>query len=86
MLQFPRHNRFTVQVGDFFYFQGAFEGRWELAASAQQEKALLALEEFGAHLFDGIIDPEDLPDLIRYLGQAFHNFFPPLPLGGTVLT
>ena len=85
MLKLPRHDRFTVQVGNLFNFQGALESRGELTPSAQQEEALLALEELGAHFLDGIVDLQDLADLIGHLGQAFHNLLPPLPFGGTVL-
>jgi len=61
------------------------KGSGELGAAAQQEQTLLVLEELGAHLFDGIVELQDLLELLRDLAKSLHDLFASLLLRGTIL-
>ena len=62
------------------------KGSGELSTTAQQEQALLVLEELGTQVLDGIVELQDLLELLRNLTKTFHDFLASLLLGGTVFT
>ena len=85
MLEFARHDGLAVQVGDFLDLKSTLKSGGELAATAKEEQALLVLEELGAHLFDGLIELEDLAELVRHLGQTLDNLLTALLFRGAIL-
>jgi hypothetical protein len=84
VLQLTRHDSFAVQVGDFLDLESAFQSSRELMATTKEQHRLLALEEFLAHLFDGLAEFEDFFELVADFSKTFDDFFASLGLGGPV--
>lgn len=64
--------------------QLTLEGGRELAASAEQEKTLLILEELRTHFLDGAVLLEDLFELVGKFHKTLHDILSPLLLRSTV--
>ena len=85
VLELAGHDGLAVQVGDLLDLERALERGRVLAAAAQEQQALLALEELVAQGLDGLVELKDVLELFGDVGQAVHEVFAALLLRGAVL-
>lgn len=84
MLELTRHDSLAVKVGDFLDLEGTLEGGGVLRSTSEEKKRLLVLEAL-AELLDGLVELENLLELLGDLGKTVHNLLAPLLLGRAVL-
>lgn len=85
VLELTAHDGLAVQVADFLDLEGTFQRCAVLAATTEQEQALLVSEGALAESLDLLVLREDGLDLVTDLRETLHNLLSSLLLGSAVL-